>query len=648
MLRIAVDAGGTFTDAVCSDGRVAKVPSCPAAPERAVAAAVAALHPAGPVSVIHGTTVGTNALLTQNLPATGVITQRGFEHLLLIGRQARPGLYALAPRQAWLPLNRDLCRGVPGRIDAHGRVLEGFDARACRQAGRSLVAAGAQALAVVFLHAWRDPAHEQAALKALSDLGVPLTISSDLQREFREVERGTAALLNAALRPVLGPYLDRLSGALPGHTQLSVMTSAGGTVAPHIAAQQPVRLLLSGPAGGVLACADLARRHRLGPVLSLDMGGTSADVAWCDGSVPHCAESVIAGVTVRVPTLAIHTVGAGGGSIARVDAGGVLAAGPASAGADPGPACFGRGGPFTVTDAHLVLGSLAPQFFPEGAAQPERGPAERALRSLARKLGLTPLRTARGVLELADSGMVRALRRIGAEQGRDPRHCTLLPFGGAGGLHALSLARALGMKRVLLPAAAGALSARGLLLAPQVCTRSRSILQPLDSAARGLQRVVRALRDEALAELGLRSARGCEVHVGFDLRYAGQSFEFTVPQCADLAGAFHRVHQRQAGFADAAWSIECVTVHVRVEIPAPVMRAQRLPAARGRKARSVGVSRGLAGALPLWDRDLLLHGQRISGPGLICDRTGSALLHAGDEACVLHDGSILVQVGGAA
>ncbi|MSR75307.1 MAG: hydantoinase/oxoprolinase family protein [Planctomycetes bacterium] len=650
MLRVAVDTGGTFTDAVCSDGRVSKVPSCPADPSNALTAAIAAFKLKGAFEVIHGTTVGTNALLTGSLPPTGLITNEGFEHLLLIGRQARPELYALAPCKAWLPLRREHCVGVAGRLDAAGHVLQAFDAAACRRAGRKLVDAGAQAIAVVLLHSWRNPAHEQAVLRALADLGVPLTGSSDLQREFREVERGTAALLNAALRPVLEPYLLALQERLAKSVRLRIMTSAGGTVAPEVAAQQPVRLLLSGPAGGVVAVAALAREHRLGEVLSLDMGGTSADVAYCAGELPRQSEMRIAGLSVRTPTLAIHTVGAGGGSIASIDAGGLLKVGPASAGADPGPACFGNGGPFTVTDAHLLLGTLAPEFFPEGATDLDRGAAESALRPLAKKLRMSPRDCARGVLRLADSGMVRALRFIGAEQGRDPRGATLLPFGGAGGLHGSSLARALRMKRMLLPSAAGAMSARGLLLAPLSCTRSRTLLAPLRPQDSARNKVVRELRAEALAELLQAGAARNRVNaaLSFELRYRGQSFEIEVPDNANLERAFHRLHLRRAGFADPTRDVECVGVRVRLECPVPFARCAALPAARRLLARPVGRTLATLGGTgtPIYDRELFLRGQRIEGPALLCERTSSALLQAGDRGLVQADGSVLVVVGG--
>ncbi len=667
VLRIAVDTGGTFTDAVADDGRVVKVPSTPADPSQAVAAACAQLGADANTEVIHGTTVGTNALLTRALPPTGAICNSGFEHLLLIGRQSRPELYALAPRKPWLPLTASLCAGVPGRLDHMGYEIEAFDAAACRRAGRGLVERGAQAIAVVLLHSWHNPAHEQAALQALLPLGVPVTVSSALQREFREVERGIAALLNAALRPVVGPYISALQRRLPQDALLRIMTSAGGTIASAVAAEQPVRLLLSGPAGGVVAAAALARTHRLGAVLSLDMGGTSADVAWCEGAVPHVPELRIAGVSVRTPSLAIHTVGAGGGSIAALDAGGALRVGPESAGSDPGPACHGNDGPFTVTDAHLLLGNLAPEFFPAGADSLDRAAAELALRALAKCARLSPLACARGVITLANASMARALRFMGEEQGRDPRQATLLPFGGAGGLHVSALARSLGVRRFLLPAAAGAFSAQGLLLAPLAATRSRTLLGAL--VARGARpgrtiarnsgqrlapppaKFVRELRDEAIAELldAGASRRQVQVSVSCDLRYEGQSFEIEVPLCADLARAFHKVHQQRAGFADPTRRVELVGVRVRAEAAVPTPTALVLPPARGRKAQAVGRTRTAFGTgLPVFDRDLLLRGQKVCGPALLCDHTATALLAAGDEGVVLADGAILVQRGGAA
>lgn len=650
LVRVAVDTGGTFTDAVTDDGRVVKVPSTPDDPSLAVAAALRALGLAGPVDLIHGTTVGTNALLTRNLPATGCITNECFDHILLIGRQARPDLYALQPERAWLPLRREHCAGVPGRMDAEGNELEPLDAAECRREGARLVNNGARALAVVLLHAWRDPRHEQLARKALAGLGVPVTVSTDLSAEFREVERGTAALLNAALRPVLGPYLASLAERTTARSRLGIMTSAGGVATPARAALEPVRLLLSGPAGAVVAAAALAARHGIARAFSCDVGGTSTDVAFVEGALPRVPELAIAGHRLRGASLDVQTVGAGGGSIASLDGGGALRVGPESAGACPGPAAFGNGGPVTVTDALLLLGRLPPAFLPAAAERPDEALALAALKPLARRAGLSPRRCAEGIIALAEASMARALRAIGEERGRDPRTAALIPCGGGGALHASALARSLGIRTVLVPPYPGAFSATGLLLAPLTVIKSRTLLQPLRGADVLLARAVKALMRAARTELVAAgaSARRMKFHVTADLRYAGQSHELELPFAARLEQAFHRAHRERAGFMDPERAVELVGVRVRAEVALPLPAPWKLPPARRLRAQPVQEVRGLLAREPVsvHDRDLLLAGMELEGPTLIADRTATLHLQHGDHAVVLADSSILVRVGG--
>ncbi len=650
LVRVAVDTGGTFTDAVTDDGRVVKVPSTPDDPSLAVTAALKALGLGGPVALTHGTTVGTNALLTRSLPATGCITNECFDHILLIGRQARPDLYALQPRRAWLPLRREHCAGVPGRMDAAGQELEAFDAAECRREGARLVRAGVRALAVVFLHAWRNPRHELLAQAALADLGVPVTVSTDLSGEFREVERGTAALLNAALRPVLGPYLEALAQRAPTGSRLGIMTSAGGVAAPERAALEPVRLLLSGPAGAVVAAADLARRHGLARAFSCDVGGTSTDVAFVEGALPRVAELAIAGHRLRGASLDVQTVGAGGGSIASLDGGGALRVGPESAGADPGPAALGNGGPVTVTDALLLLGRLPAAFLPRAAERPDEALALAALQPLARKAGLSARRCAEGIVALAEASMARALRAIGEERGRDPRSATLIPCGGGGALHASALAGSLGIKTVLVPPHPGAFSATGLLLAPLTVIKSRTLLVPLSASKMLLTRTVTLLQHAARAELAAAGAarRPVRFHLTADLRYAGQAHELELPLSAQLERAFHEAHRERSGFMDTTRAVELVNVRVRGEVALPAPAPFRLPPARGLLARPVMELRGLLAREPMTvhDRELLLAGMELEGPTLIADRTATVLLQAGDCAVVQSDGSILVRVGG--
>ncbi len=562
-MHVGVDTGGTFTDLVADDGRVAKVLSSRDDPGRAVDEALASVTgDAGgrPALLAHGTTVATNALLEGRGATVALVTTDGLRDVIEIARQDRPSLYdQLASRPEPL-VPRGLRYEVAGRVAADGTELTPVDPE-----GLPALDPAAEAVAVCLLHADIAPGHERAVAAALRDRGLDVTCSHEVSPEMREVERTVTTVINAALRPRLRRYLQGLAGAAD---EVLVMTSSGGLLPAGEAAELPAALLLSGPAGGVRAGAAAAAANGFADAVTFDMGGTSTDVCLIlDGAPAPAAERKVGGHTVRFPSLDVHTIGAGGGSIARVDPGGALVVGPESAGADPGPACYGRGGDRpTVTDADLVAGRIPAEAAFGGLAL-DRAAAEAALAGA----GVT----ADGVLAVVDANMERALRAVSIERGVDPRGLALVAFGGAGPLHACALADALGMPAVVVPARAGVLSAVGLLTAPRRRDLVRSWPTPDDHD--GLDAALAALADEArsLVAGGATADVVAEVTVetAVDCRYRGQSHELTVPTVA----AFHDEHRRRNGYARPDDPVEVIALRAVASRP-PALAGDDLPA----------------------------------------------------------------------
>jgi N-methylhydantoinase A len=531
---LGVDVGGTFTDAVLVDAgriRTAKVPTAPRQEESVLAAARAVGAGGGVTRFAHGTTVATNALLERRGTRTAYVGNAGFEHLLHLRRQTRAHLYRLCAEHPapLVPLER--CSGVRGRIGPEGE-LEPLDLDSLPDL------ADAEAVAVCLLFAFRDPSHEQAVADELRRRhpGVHVVASHELAPEFREYERASTTAADAYLAPVAARYLYALVAAaaeagLPGPV---VMLSSGGVVRAEEAAAHPARLLVSGPAGGVIGAGLVARRAGFEDAIAFDMGGTSTDVCLLPGGrAARVSEREVGGLPIRLPSVDVHTVGAGGGSLVRRDGGGALRVGPESAGADPGPACYGRGGGATVTDANLLLGRL-PAELPGGLVL-DRDAAAAALE------GIDPA----AVVEVINAEMLRALRVVSVERGHDPREFALVAYGGAGPLHACALAEELGMEAVVVPAAAGVLSALGLAAGEERRDHVVSHVRLLDEV------------DELPAEGEA------------DLRYRGQSFELAVPLGDELEERFHRTHEERYGYADRGREVELVAVRTADVVPGP-------------------------------------------------------------------------------
>ena len=563
-MHVGADTGGTFTDLVTEDGRVVKVLSTPDDPGRALRAGLAELgaeHGRRPALLAHGTTVATNALLERRGGRVALVTTEGFADVVEIGRQDRPSLYDIWADRPEPLVPRSWRVEVGGRLDAQGQELVPVSA-----VGE--LSDGTRTAAVCLLHADLNPAHERAVAAALEERGVDVSCSSDVSPEFREYERTATTVVNAYLRPVCQPYLKGLDGLAD---EVLVMTSAGGLVGGGEAAKLPAALLLSGPAGGVRAGAAVAAACGYPDAVTFDMGGTSTDVCLVRGGVPEPAPGrEVAGFPVRLPALDIHTIGAGGGSIARLDSGGALLVGPESAGADPGPACYGRGGTSpTVTDADLVLGRI-----PADAAFPGLGKLDS---EAARKVLLDALGSGRepsaeelasGVVAVVDAAMEQAVRAVTVERGVDPAGLALVAFGGAGPLHACALADALNMAAVIVPPRAGVFSAVGLLCSPRQRELVRSWPEP--SEREGLEDALAELGAEARAVVagigGGSAASDIEVEYVLDCRYRGQSHELTVSSIEE----FHAEHERRNGYSRPDAPVEVVALRARARRPAPL------------------------------------------------------------------------------
>jgi N-methylhydantoinase A len=636
----AVDTGGTFTDIVLWDGQALtthKVASTPGNPADAVVSGLREMLTARRqprVScLVHGSTVATNALLEGRGATVVLVTNRGFEDVLELGRQTRPSLYALvgAPRSVLVPRDRRI--GVGGRLGPAGEELAPLD-------GEDL--AGAEALAVVLLHSYANDAHEATVAALLRTTGLHCSVSSELLREYREYERTATTVVNAYVAPRMGAYLADLQERAPA-ARVRVMASSGGALSIDRARHSPVHTILSGPAGGVAGALNIARRHGIRDIMTFDMGGTSTDVSLCAGEPQHTRESTVAGIPVALQVLDIHTVGAGGGSIARVDAGGALRVGPASAGAQPGPICYGRGGTgVTVTDANVALGRLRGG---SGALIIDAGLVTAPVQALARQLGCTSGEAAEGVVAVVNAAMEGALRVISVERGYDAAAFTLVPFGGAAGLHAVALAERLEIPHLLLPPAPGVLSAYGMLVAPVRKDASRTVLLR-DPSDQELEPIFRELEDEALAAVTAEEIAAGDVAIQRSVaaRYTGQSHDLSVPANAWRI-AFPEAHKRRFGYALPGASVEAVTLHVLAAGPALDLPVPALPRASGPPV-AVGNSevrfQGDVVDAPLFERSTLLAGHAIHGPAIVEESTATFWLPPGWRAEVLGDGSLSI------
>lgn len=688
-IRIAIDTGGTFTDCVWTERgilKTLKLFSTPDDPSRAIAEALKKIGVGAgrKISLLHGTTVGTNALLQRKGARVALITTAGFEDVIEIGRQARPRLYDFFFDRVAPLVNRQLRFGVAERTDVEGRILKRPSKAELAELRAKVRLAEPEAIAISLLFSFANPQNESAVAAALAAIGKPLSISNRILPEFREYERTSTVVVNAYLQPLMQSYMERLAERVNSSYDIAqlrkdsrnkqktkqkkntprifVMQSSGGITALEAAAQEPVRTVLSGPAGGLVGATVMAARSGFVKILSFDMGGTSTDVAAVEGTIRTGSQTEVAGLPVGVPMLEIHTVGAGGGSLARFDAGGSLRVGPDSAGADPGPICYGRGTEPTVTDANLLLGRLRSNRFLGGEFILDVERTRRITYEWLKKQasGLTVEQFSAGVVRVVNANMERALRVVSIERGYDPREFALVAFGGAGGLHACELAEAMSIPTVMIPARPGALSAFGILVSDVVKDYSRTLLWRFGGSSREtvaqarLQEEFRRL--EAAAKMEFRG-EGWRARLHYerslDLRYRGQGYELNLPSAGDIVARFHGEHQRRYGYHHREREIELVTVRVRARLPTPQPRRQSEPDRQNARQVSPRVApidralvffQGKMATTPVYERENLGVNRFMTGPAVITEYSATTVIPKGKKFWVDSSGNLIINV----
>ena len=642
-IRVAVDTGGTFTDCVWVEGgelRTLKVFSTPQDASVAIEQAVRQAVGEREFVLLHGTTVGTNALLERKGARVALVTTAGFEDVIEIGRQNRPKLYDFDVDRPEPLVKKSLRFGVRERVASDGSVVATLDEAEIARCVVSLEEVEFDSVAVSLLFSFIHPEHERLVANQLRNKGHLVSVSHEILPEFREYERTSTAVINAYLQPLMGRYLSRLAERLP-KAKIFVMQSNGGIAPLQTVAREPVRTVLSGPAGGVVGALTMARRSGIERVIGFDMGGTSTDVALIDGVLRTTNEGEIIGLPIRVPMLEIHTVGAGGGSIARFDAGGALRVGPESAGADPGPICYGKGMLPTVTDANVLLGRLRPEAFLGGGfvldVERTRDVVAEWLR--AQKSEWTLEQFALGVVRVVNANMEKALRAVSIERGVDPRELTLVAFGGAGALHGCELAEALQIPRVLVPQAPGALSAYGILVSDVVKEFSRTVMLVASESSEA--RVAEALRELQERAVGEFAAEGWDFAKGIllpslDCRYRGQGFELNVSWSGELVSsvqAFHFLHKQRYGYADEGRAVEVVNVRVRAVVPTEVEQVTTASYTRQEVHAEAGV----------FARENLRDGESVEGPAVVTEYSATTFVAEGWSGRVDVAGNLVLE-----
>jgi N-methylhydantoinase A len=679
-LRIAIDTGGTFTDCVWIDPstrrlRMLKVFSTPADPSRAIVDAIRSIGAEAEFILLHGTTVGTNTLLERKGARTALVTTAGFEDAIEIGRQARPKLYDFFFDRIEPLVAKDLRFGIEERTAATGEVLTQPTAAELKKLAERVAAVKPESVAISLLFSFANAKNEQAVAEALGALDVPLSVSHQILPEFREYERTSTVVINAYLQPVMRRYLENMERALRGQgsvdsgqasgsrlpgarlpdkrsaPKIFVMQSSGGITGLTTAAQEPVRTVLSGPAGGVVGAAATARGSGFENIIAFDMGGTSTDVSLVEGAIKTASDAQIAGLPISVPILDIHTVGAGGGSLARFDAAGVLRVGPESAGADPGPVCYGRGLQPTVTDANLLLGRLQPTKFLGGQFTLDLERTRQVTQEWLVKQGsnLTLEKFAAGVVRVVNATMEKAIRVVSIERGRDPRRFTLVAFGGAGGLHACALAEALSIPHVIVPAFPGALSALGILWSDVVKDYSRTVLWRVsrEIPLAKLNREFSTLEKTAARDFECEGWNGTPRFIRMvDLRYRGQGYELNLPLTKNLLREFEREHQRRYGYTHAKREIEIVTLRLRGILKSSRRNAAVAAVPGTVSRRSASKTRVVFGGgrvkTQIYAREELGARKTFRGPAIVTEYSATTVVPPGKKFRIDDVGSLII------
>ena len=656
MITIGVDTGGTFTDFIYQDGdrwKVHKVLSTPANPAEAVLKGLGHIAADRAKKIVHGSTVATNSILERKGARTVLITNKGFEDVIEIGRQNRRRLYDLAYRREPHIVPADLRFGVAGRILQGGQEIETLHEHEAEEVSKKIGEAKAESVAVCFLFSFVNPLHELKMREILSGLNIPVSLSHEILSEFREFERTSTTVLNAYVSPKMQKYISCLIDKLTEDDSLSIMQSNGGSISAHTAMRESVRTILSGPAGGAVGALEIGKSAGHDKLITFDMGGTSTDVSLIDGDLSLTVESEISGYPIKVPMIDIHTVGAGGGSIASIDIGGSLKVGPDSAGADPGPICYGKGDGITVTDANLYLNRLIPEYFLGGNMKLYTDRLEHFFIDMSEKAGLSPIELAEGILTVANTTMEKAIRVISVERGFDPREFVLFSFGGAGGLHGAFLAGLLNIPKVIIPRNPGILSAIGMLMADVIKDYSHTVMKKEHAVTRGeLTALFSDLEEKGISELVVegidRNSISMERYL--DMRYQGQSYEIIVPFAGDYIENFHDLHEKKYGYRNEDKGVEIVNIRLRSrgvpekpefmkfeiagkELPREAILARRGVTFDHKELETVIIA-----------RDKLKNGNRFPGPCIVVEYSSTIVVPPFAKGTVDAYGNIMLDV----
>jgi len=650
---VGVDTGGTFTDFIYKSGSewgVLKILSTPDNPAKAVLEGLKKVMKNKNFQVVHGSTVATNAILERKGANTALITNKRFEDVFEIGRQNRSQLYNLKYKREPMLVPSSLRFGINCRINVDGEEIEPFDEQEARNIISKLKKAEVESVAVCFLFSFLNPSHEVKMGELLKEAKIPYSLSHKVLSEFREYERTSTTIINAYVSPKMKRYISYIVQNFGGD-ELRVMQSNGGSISADTAMEESVRTILSGPAGGAVGAYEIAKTAGFEKIITFDMGGTSTDVSLIDGNLPLTMESTISNFPVKVPMIDIHTVGAGGGSIAYIDNGGSLAVGPESAGADPGPICYGRGDKITVTDANLFLGRLVADNFLGGSMALKKDKLERYFKEMANKINITPKELAEGILAVANAAMERAIRVISVERGYNPQEFALFSFGGAGGMHAVSLARLLKIPKVIVPMNPGILSAIGMLMADIIKDYSLTVmLRNEDINNEIINDKFEPIIEKACDEMALEgvSRNNIKIEKFLDIRYLGQSYEILVPYKEGFVEEFHKLHEQNYGYSNKDKPIEIVNVRLRAKGMAEKPDFEKIetgsqePEQNAYLGSQKVVFDGKSYETKLFDRKKLKSGNVIKGAAIVVEYSSTIVLPPNSKAMVDEYGNLII------
>jgi len=648
MMRIGIDTGGTFTDFVFFDGETIlplKLPSTPGNPALSILEGLSP-YMEEEFELVHGTTVSTNAFLQKKMAKCAFLCTKGFEHILYIGRQNRTHLFSLRVKKPSPIVPLSLCCGINERTLKDGTITKEPTREEITKIGEELKKRNVQSVGIVFLHSYKNPQNEIFTAKILRDFGFYVTASHEVMPEYREYERAVVTILNAALKPVIADYVANLQEGVKGK-KLAIIQSNGGILSPDRIINEPIRTIMSGPAGGVIAAQQFAKLTGEVNLVTLDMGGTSTDVSVIkNGEITLTRDGLLEHLPLRLPMIDIATVGAGGGSIAGIDRGGVLHVGPESAGANPGPACYGKFEMATVTDAFVVMGVIIPEMFLGGKMKIYPKRSVRVIKRIAEKIGKNLFETAEGIIRISVSAMERALRSVTLEKGEDPRFYTLMPFGGAGGLVAAMLAERLGMKKILIPPNPGVLSASGMLVADFKKELVQSFLKIVSPGIRDeLNPIFSEMSKQAEQILIEEGVPGPQILKYIDIRYKGQSYELTVPYSDDFLKTFHQAHHQLYSYSLGDDYCEIVNLRVMAIGKNPGLKLEKKTKALEEAKifyRKEVYFNGMHQEFFIYRRTELKPGNRLIVPAIIVSEDSTVIVPKGFETDIDEYSNILL------